>query len=73
MLLDTPIKASPLLYKSLSAGALTSLVDFRRVGDLGGGFGDSGGDPWSGFPGFIFFPPKYQNCFVSVTIDTPQI
>ena len=42
-------------------GMLTSLADFRRVGDLGG-LGDDGGDWCVGAPDLAWFlSEKYQN------------
>ena len=41
--------------------AVTSLVDFRRVGDLGG-LGDNGGERCIGISDLALFPSeKYQN------------
>ena len=42
-------------------GSVTSLVDFRRVGDLGG-LGDNGGERCIGTPDLaLFLSEKYQN------------
>ena len=46
--------------ESPSEGMVTSLVDFRRVGDVGG-LGDNGGERFVETPDFtLFFSEKYQ-------------
>lgn len=43
---------------------MTSLVDFRRLGDLGG-FGDIGGERCVGTPDLAFLgSEKYQDCII---------